>query len=197
MKKILLLLTFFCAISVFGQKEDYKRALVTFDDSWREEIIPMPIGFAPQIPLKGIEEVRFAKGWSTKGDDTFWTYAFLWNIELTEMLSTKQLELYMQYYFDGLMTTVNKDKDKVVPKTIALFLKKETNTDANHFVGKIQLYDSFHTKDIITLNCTVLQYNCTKEKKSMVLFHFSPKEFGHATWDELHTVKLKEKPCKD
>ncbi|WP_420571158.1 hypothetical protein [Kordia sp.] len=194
MKKILFVLTFFCTITVFGQKEDYKNLLVTADDSWRQEIISMPIGFAPQIPHKGIEEVRFAKGWSTKESDTFWTYAFLWNVEITKTLTTDQLELYMQYYFDGLMNVVNKEKDKVVPKTVALFLKKETDTD--HFVGKIQLYDAFHTKNIITLYCTVSQKNCAAQKKSMILFRFSPKKFGDTTWDELNTVKLIENPCK-
>ncbi|WP_298515049.1 hypothetical protein [uncultured Kordia sp.] len=194
MKNILYILTLFCTISVFGQEdEDYTIRLIPPDDSWRQEVIPMPLGFAPQIPVNGIEEVLFAKGWSTKGDDTFWTYAFLWNVNQIETLTINQLELYMQYYFDGLMTAVNKDKDKVVPKTEALFLKKE----AGYFVGKIQLYDAFHTKDIITLNCTVMQYQCPKTKKSMVLFHFSPKEFGHATWNKLHTVKLKENPCEE
>jgi len=197
MKKILTILTLFCTMIVVGQKENYKNKLITFDNTWRQEIIPMPIGFAPQIPLKGIEEVRFAKGWSTKGDDTFWTYAFLWSVQQTDILTTSQLEVYMQYYFDGLMNVVNKDKSKVVPKTVALFLEDKKDTKAKHFVGKIQLYDAFHTKDMITLNCTVMQYQCPETKKSMVLFHFSPKEFGHATWNKLHTVKLKENPCDD
>lgn len=195
MKNLLYFISLFVTIYAFGQEEK-ESLLVTFDDSWKKEFIQMPLGFAPQIPLKGEEEIRFAKGWATKDSDSFWTYAFVWKVALTDMLTAQQLELYMQYYFDGLMNVVNKDKNKVVPNTVALFLKKEKTTAANHFVGKIQLYDSFHTKDIITLNCTVLQYNCTETQKALILFHFSPKEFGHSTWDELNTVTLKQKPCK-
>ena len=191
MKHILIIITLFCSVHAFAQKHEGK-LLKTSDDSWKEEIIPMPLHFAPQIPFKGVEEIRFAKGWSKKEDATFWTYAFVWYIDLTTILTTNQLESYMQYYFDGLMTVVNKDKSKVLPKTVALFLEK----DDAYFVGKIQLYDAFHTKDLITLYCTVQQYYCEEQQKSMVLFRLTPKAFGHSIWDELLTVELKEKPCE-
>ncbi|MEM6720309.1 MAG: hypothetical protein AAF611_13370 [Bacteroidota bacterium] len=195
MKNLVCLITLFFTICTFGQEEK-ESLLLTFDDSWRKEILPMPLSFAPQIPLKGVEEVRFSKGWAQKDSDTFWTYAFVWNVNLNEMLTTKTLELYMQYYFDGLMGVVNKDKSKTVPKTIALFLKEDDTKETAHFIGKIQLYDAFHTKDMTTLNCSVRQVYCAEKQKSFVLFHFSPQEFAHATWDELYTVALKEKPCK-
>jgi hypothetical protein len=195
MKQFLFLIAFFCSIQVFGQKEE-ESLLKTYDNSWRKEIIPMPLHFAPQIPYKGVEEVRFAKGWSKIEDDTFWTYAFVWDVDLTSILTTNQLESYMQYYFDGLMAIINKDKSKVLPKTVALFLEKDATKNTAHFVGKIQVYDAFHTKDLITLYCTVQQYYCEKQQKSMVLFHLTPKEFDHATWNELHTVTLTHKPCK-
>lgn len=195
MKNLVCLILFFFVVCAFGQKENDKSLLQTFDDSWREERIPMPLGFAPQIPLKGVEEIRFAEGWAQKDSDTFWTYAFVWNVNLKEMLTTETLALYMQYYFDGLMSVVNKDKNKTVPKTVALFLKKDHTKDTIHFIGKVHLYDAFHTKEMITLNCTVRQFYCAKKQKSLVMFHFSPQAFGHATWDELNTVEIKGKPC--
>jgi len=196
MKNLVALITLFFVFCAFGQEEEKESLLTTADDSWQKEIIPIPLGFAPQIPLKGVEEVRFAKGWAKKERDDFWTYAFVWNVNLNEMLTSKTLALYMQYYFDGLMGVVNKDKSKIVPKTIAQFLKKDTTNNTANFVGKIQLYDAFHTKDMMTLNCTVQQFYCAEKQKSFVLFHFSPKEFEHAIWKELNGVALKETPCE-
>ena len=194
MKNLVYLITFFLIVCAFGQEEK-ESILITSDDSWRKEIIPMPLGFAPQIPLKGVEEVRFSEGWAQKESDGFWTYAFVWNVDLNEILTTKTLELYMQYYFDGLMGVVNKDKSKKVPKTIAQFLNKNKAKDAAYSVGEIQLYDAFHTKDIITLNCIVQQFWCAEKKKSLVVFRFSPKEFEHAIWKELKTIKIQGTPC--
>ncbi|MEM6686976.1 MAG: hypothetical protein AAF617_14435, partial [Bacteroidota bacterium] len=65
MKNIVYIIALFSTMCVFGQQEK-ERILITFDDSWRTEMIPMPLSFAPQIPLKGMEEVRFSKGWAQK-----------------------------------------------------------------------------------------------------------------------------------
>ncbi|WP_298417786.1 hypothetical protein [uncultured Kordia sp.] len=194
MKHFIFLLTLCCTFAVFGQ-EKQEADLLTSDASWGKEVIQMPIGFASQIPYKGVEEIRFAPGWSKQKEEGFWSYVFVWDVNLNKTLTTTDLETYLQYYFDGLMDVVNKDKDKVLPKTVALFLKKENNT--NEFVGKLQIYNAFHTKDVMMLNCTVKQYFCTKKQKSMVVFRFSPKALGHSIWDELNKIRLKKKPCKN
>lgn len=194
-KKFLTIILIFYALVTFAQDKTTTDLLIS-EASWGKEIIKMPIHFAPQIPFVGVEEIRFAPGWSKQADDGFWSYAFVWDIDLNQKLSTTDIEAYLQYYFDGLMDVVNKDKDKIVPKTIAVFLTKENNTEVHEFVGKLQIYNSFHTKDIMMLYCTVQQYYCTEKKKSMVMFRFSPKEFKHAIWNQLNAVQLREKPCE-
>ncbi|AXG68861.1 hypothetical protein KORDIASMS9_01078 [Kordia sp. SMS9] len=170
--------------------------LLTSEASWGKEIIQMPIHFAPQIPYKGVEEIRFSPDWSKQDKDGYWSYVFVWDIDLKTLLTSQQLEIDVQYYFDGLMAVVNKDKDKKLPKTVALFLKKEVKPNYVSFVGKLQIYNSFHTKDIMVLNCTVAQFYCPKKQKSIVLFRFSPKELEHNIWNELNAVTLAKKPCK-
>lgn len=196
MKNNFVLITVFLqSFLVFSQDKTTTNLLIS-DASWGKEIIRMPLHFAPEIPYKGVEEIRFSPDWSKQEADGFWSYAFVWDIDLNKELTATNVETYLQYYFDGLMGGVNKDKDKIVPKTIALFLKKENDAEVSEFVGKLQVYNSFHTKDIMILYCTVKQYYCTEKQKSMVLFRFSPKAFGHAIWEQLNTVKLHEKPCE-
>ncbi|EDP96765.1 hypothetical protein U8527_00480 [Kordia algicida OT-1] len=196
MKHILSLFTIiFCAVTSFSQ-ENTRVNLLTSDASWGKEIISMPIHFAPQIPYKGVEEIRFAPNWSKQGKDDFWSYVFVWDINLNKELTATDLETYMQYYFDGLMRVVNKEKEKKLPKTVALFIKKEKSTNGNEFIGKLQIYNAFHTKDVMLLHCAVTQYYCPKKQKSIVVFRFSPKEFEHTVWNELNAVQLTKKPCE-
>ncbi|PTX60532.1 hypothetical protein C8N46_106178 [Kordia periserrulae] len=194
MKNNILFIFLWIALCAFAQAQQ-PNLLQIPDDSWQEEKIHMPLHFAPQIPYAGEEELRFSKDWSKQGTNGFWSYVFVWDIDLKALLTSQQLEIDMQYYFDGLMGVVNKDKDKKLPKTIALFLEKEAKENYVSFVGKLQIYNSFHTKDVMVLNCTVQQFYCPKKQKSLVLFRFSPKEWNHPIWNELQTVTLTEKPC--
>lgn len=195
MKNILVVITvFICTYAGFAQ-EKKEVNLLTSDTSWGKEIIRMPLHFAPQIPYKGVEELRFSPDWSKQDRDGYWTYAFVWDVDLNKELTATNIETDLQYYFDGLMDGVNKDKGKILPKTVALILKKENS--ANEFVGKLQIYNSFHTRDVMVLYCTVKQYYCSEKQKSMVLFRFSPKPFEHTIWDQLNKIELSKKPCED
>jgi hypothetical protein len=69
-------------------------------DGWTVERLPFPIEFAPQIPYKGVEELRFAPGWGDIKSDEHWTYAFLWcSMEkyLTELHVTKPNVIHLTY----------------------------------------------------------------------------------------------------
>ncbi len=193
-KNIIIVVSFFMSFVHYAQEQP---ELLTSDASWGKEIIKMPIHFAPQIPYKGVEEIRFSPNWSKQDRNGYWSYVFVWDIDLNEKLTAKDLETYLKYYFDGLMDVVNKEKNKILPKTMALFLPKENTNDTNDFVGKLQIYNSFHTRDIMQLHCTVVQYHCVKEQKSKVVFRFSPKDLEHHIWDELNIIKLKQKPCEE
>lgn len=195
MKNILVIIALFAISFVgFAQEKEEVNLLIS-DASWGKEIIQMPIHFAPEIPYAGIEELRFSPDWSKQDKDGYWTYTFVWDVDLDKKLTATDIETDLQYYFDGLMAGVNKDKGKILPKTIAFVLQKENTSNTNEFVGKLQIYNSFHTRDIMILYCTVKQYYCKEKKKSIVLFRFSPKPFEHAIWNELNNIKLKKKPC--
>src|SRR4051794_9456116 len=48
---------------------------------FRTETIPFPLGFAPDLPYRGVEELRFAPGMFQPGAPDFWSYAFVWWLE--------------------------------------------------------------------------------------------------------------------
>src|SRR4051812_6700953 len=54
---------------------------LTAPEGWGVERFAIPIEFAPSIPYKGVEDIRFAPGWSDAKSNEYWTYAFLWYLD--------------------------------------------------------------------------------------------------------------------
>ena len=79
--------------------------------------------------------------------------------------------------------------------TITLFLEKDVLDDMSTFVGKVNIYDHFVTKELLTLNVLVEKRYCKAQKKSTILFRFSPKGFEHDVWQRLKELKLKANIC--
>ncbi len=196
MKNIILATTLlFCSYTTVCQDKEHNDVLVA-DSTWSKEIIKFPLGFAPGIKYQGYEDLRFAEGWKRKNSPDFWTYAFVWNIDLKRELTQKELESDLELYFDGLMNAVNKDKDLEVPKTMALFIKERSSEDISKFIGKVRVYDAFHTKEIIILHILVESHYCKNTKAFMPLFKLSPKPFENDVWHKLNQVKLNSNTCK-
>ena len=140
---ILFLLFIYC-ISAFGQKQEHLDLLET-DPTWRKEVFRFPISFAKEIPLEGIADVRFPKGWADQKSREFWSYAFGWNVSLPNKLTQAKLEEYMRIYFDGLMRVVHKE-DTEIPKTIASFMALPDPNKNICYQGSITVFDAFFSK---------------------------------------------------
>ena len=48
---------------------------------WRKETIPFPLDFAPSLPYRGVEEVRFAPHFFDAPAETYFTYSFAWILD--------------------------------------------------------------------------------------------------------------------
>lgn len=175
-------------------KKDNVNLLET-DTTWRKEIFNFPIHFAKEINYEGFEEAQFPEGWRKKDSPDFWSYVFAWNINLNTELTANELETNLQIYFDGLMKVINKDPELVLPKTIAQFHKKEDANNISRYTGKVEIFDAFVTNKPMTLNVSIDKYYCEQKKKSIILFRFSPKEFGNDIWGKLKKVTLRANIC--
>jgi hypothetical protein len=154
------------------------------------------LSFAQEIEYEGYEDLRFAKNWSKPEGKEFFTYAFVWNINLNERPSVAMIETNMKLYYDGLMSTINKEKDFIIPKTKVEFNQLESDIDSPIFEGKIQVHDSFFTKKTIELNITVETSYCKNQDKYLMLFRVSTLDFEHVIWDELNNVSLASDICE-
>lgn len=192
--KILIPFFLLNSILLFSQERVDLFVLET-DTTWKKEMFRFPLGFAPSINYEGIEEAWFPAGWGKVDSSAFWSYIFAWDINLNSFITEIELENNLQIYFDGLMNAVNKDKEIEVPSTVALFIKKEDVNNNSNFIGKVRVYDAFRTKKIMTLNSIVTQFYCKEKKKSVIVFRFSPKEFGSEVWQQLNGVEVRDDAC--
>lgn len=187
-KASLLLLIFLLSHSflIFGQTPT---SVLESPESWTGEIIPFPIDFAPGIALKGIEELRFAPGWSDSTSEAFWTYAFVWYVEPGPKLTEQLLTSYFDQYYDGLMQAVLTENklDSIKPDpTLSLFLKTDKG-----FKGKMRVFDSFFTRDYFTLYIRVREAYCPEEEKQLISCHISPQPFEDKIWEAFGQIKAK------
>src|SRR5882757_10892368 len=78
-------------------------------DKWGKEKIPFPIEFAPSIPFKGMEEIRFTPGWGDNKSEDYWSYTFVWFVEGVPVITQDSLKKYLTQYYTGLYFTNQKE----------------------------------------------------------------------------------------
>ena len=195
MKKSFIILTL-CVLPFLVQCQDKKEkdiSLLNAPEGWRPELIPFPLSFAPGLSYKGLEDIRFAKGWADAKSEQFWAYAFVWYLDEDPKLSEEKLEKDFVVYFDGLMQAVGKDKGlkpEDIPTTLTLFMKASEKKGVTSYRGKIQIFDAFFSQDLVKLNVSMEAYFCKKAQKHVALFYISPKDYDHGIWKELEKVEL-------
>ena len=162
------------------------------DSTWFKEIFTFPISFAQEIKYVGIEDARFPPGWSKAESPEFWSYIFAWHIDRSTELTGSELESNLQLYFDGLLGLNNEREQR---KTLVTLNKNNISAVNSSFRGEVETLGSRYTKKPMTLNVLVEEHLCEKYKKSIILFRFSPKGFGHDIWQVLGDVKLREGIC--
>ncbi|RNC88336.1 MAG: hypothetical protein ED556_03895 [Winogradskyella sp.] len=193
MKPLTFIIIFLNTLIVFSQTEKNETILIA-NNTWSKESLKMPLSFAPGIEYEGIEDIRFAEGWSKKDRPDFWTYVFVWHIKGIQKQTIENLEQHLKLYFDGLMLSANNDEEKIQGASV-LFI--ENPNKPSSFIGKIKTYDRFHTKEVISLNCTVDAHYCETSNRSTIVFRLSLKPQKDKVWQKLQEVTVRDGICKN
>lgn len=85
---------------------DPKPAKLVAPDDWTGETIAIPPGFAPDMKLKGTEHIRFAPGMMKPAADTFFSYAFVFELEPQSALTEGVVKEEFLKYYRGLCQAV-------------------------------------------------------------------------------------------
>jgi len=183
---LFVLLFLFNTVISFSQESE---TVLSSPDNWQSEIIPFPLGFAQEIDFEGFEDLRFAPGWNDPNSQEFWTYMFVWYVEMGPPMTEKKLTEYFKQYYDGLMGVNESKRDSTnanqLTETLCLFVKTDKG-----FSGKMRTFDRFFTKDYITLNIKVKESFCPETNKQIIRFDISPKDFDNEAWGIFDDVNL-------
>jgi hypothetical protein len=203
MKKIFTILTFFMSIDASAQTSDTTKFdgvnwvapyTLSFPKGWDYERFLIPMEFAPQIPYKGIEDIRFTPGWGNAKTDEYWTYAFLWYLDHAQKTNAKILEHNLNAYYTGLVgRNIEKRKisaDKLVPVKTEIKQLKIDHGDLKTFGGTIYMLDYMEQKPI-TLNCIIHVKNCNERKKTFIFYEISPRPLTDDVWKKLDQLWTK------
>jgi hypothetical protein len=208
MKNILIIVTCFLFFQSSGQAVqsnfDGKKweAPYTLDapKDWDVERFLIPIGFAPTITYKGVEDIRFTPGWGKKETKEYWSYAFLWYLDGTPTFDSKTLEKNLIAYYTGLFN-INTDKSKIdtsklIPVTASIEKGASEEGDLNTFQGKVNMND-YMTKKPISINLRIHIKSCAGQNKTFVFYEISPQPYTDNVWKRLHQLWDNFKCTKD
>jgi hypothetical protein len=106
---------------------------------WKHELIAFPLDFAPQLPHRGVEEIRFPPGFLDQKSPNHWSYAFVWRLDNPAVLDANGLAGELTTYFRGLCVEVDGDKHRFDPNQIAA----TATPNGGAFDVAVHLFDAF------------------------------------------------------
>jgi len=138
-------------------------------DGWRSETIPFPLEFAPSIPHRGVEEIRFAPGFFDPAAAGYWTYAFAWVVTGAGALDAAALAEQLTTYFRGLTAAVASGKKGLPPLAVDR-IQAQLGADLR---GSVTTFDAFGDGRAVDLEVTVTVQPCGSGRA--VLFTAAPR----------------------
>lgn len=181
MKQALLLSCFLFFIGkAFCQQPEYT---LPQPEKWGKEKIAFPIGFAPSIPFKGMEEIRFTPGWSDSKSADYWSYTFVWFVEGAPVINADSLKRYLTQYYTGLYFSNQKEKstDSRSFTDVRVTRVAGSGTDVDTYEAKIST-GNFLNKQPLVLNGCVHVRRFAAIKRTALLIEISPKDYKHSVW---------------
>ena len=188
MKKALFLLVLMFCIMQSQAQQQVPYNLPT-PQKWSVERLPIPITFAPKIPLNGIEELRFAPGWGISKSGEYWAYTFLWFINGKPWLNADTLNNYVRQYYDGLYITNLKNKTNPPANFTRSTVKPIPRllNDAETYEGQITTLD-FLTGKPIVFNIRIHVRNYPQVKRTAILFQVASQDYHQPVWAVMNNI---------
>ena len=208
MKNLLILIFALSSCNIFGQElqpefDGHKWNApynLPVPSGWTIERFLIPISFAPQIPYKGVEDIRFTPGWANVKTDEYWTYAFLWWLDAKPGTDAKIVADNLKAYYIGLIRINTNNADSASKKELPVTTSfKKTSTykgDLETYTGTVEMLDYMQRKPIV-LNCIVHLKFCAENNKAVLFYQLSPKPFTHKNWQGLDQLWSDFKCKKD
>lgn len=187
-----------CSGLLLAADEPNSFKLVAPDD-WAGETIQLPPGFAPDMKLKGSEHVRFAPGMMKPKSDSFFCYAFAFELEPQPELTDAVINDEFLKYYQGLCTAVLNGKlPDVDPLKFTLELQrvksdpkaapgKNVATMSVLYTGTLDWVEPFATKKSQKLNLEIRTWS--RNDRNYLFACVSPQARDTPIWKQLRAIR--------
>ena len=137
-------------------------------DRWRSELIPFPLEFAPDLPHRGVEEIRFSPGFFDPAAPGYWSYAFVWRLDAPATFADGVVASELTTYFRGLIAAVDEKHEIADREAIAV----HATPAGDHLALAAHIVDAFTTKQAVELVGTATAIAC--ERGAVWVFVLAP-----------------------
>jgi hypothetical protein len=194
-----MLRVFSVSLTIFGlmwAADEPARFKLAAPEGWSGETIKLPPGFAPDMKWKGEEHIRFAPGMMKPASDSFFSYAFVFELEAKPALTDAVVKEEFLKYYRGLCTAVLNGKlPDVDPSKFTLELervkpdaKDEKSADAPiRYTGTLDWVEPFATKKPQKLNLEIQTWS--RDGHNYLFACVSPQARERAIWKQLRTIR--------
>ena len=155
---------------------------------WKHETFPLPPDFAPELPFRGTEDLRFMPGWSSPTAPDFWSYDFVWLLDERPQFDATSLAAALTAYFRGLSTAVGGAKYQFDASRYRADLTAVPDSAPPRIAGQVFTYDAFQTGLPQVLNVEAELRSCPGIGKFAVVVALSPKDATDPVWTELRAT---------
>jgi hypothetical protein len=161
-----------------------------------ERIALPPKGFAPDLGLKGIEEILFAPGMFKADQPDFFTYVFLFAVEGKPVLTSEVLQKELFNYYAGLskarLGNPNLDTSKfsVNVRKMKQFEKKPNGAlNVASYTATVNWIEPFATRKFQTLHFELQTWKYAGSPHQYLFVCASPQPRDKAIWNTLREIR--------
>lgn len=179
--------------------DDSKLVKLETPEGWSGETIELPPGFAPEMTWKGTEQIRFAPGMMKPSSDSFFSYAFVFDVKSTPALTDDIVkEEFLKYYRGLCKAVLNGQRPAIDFADFKLQLqpvKSDTKELPDHkavekpvlYKGTLDWVEPFATKKVQKLNLEIQTW--TRNDRNYIFVCVSPLDMDAAIWKQLYTIR--------
>ncbi|MBY5922382.1 hypothetical protein [Ferrimonas balearica] len=143
---------------------------------WRGERIALPPEFAPELPFKGAEEMRFSPGMYDPQANDFFSYLFAFELAPGTALDKRNIERLLLVYYQGLCQTVAEGNEfECLPESVNLSI----TTVLGGYLAELNWVEPFVTGQPQTLYIELLP---VPGEQPLLYGAASPQDLKHEQW---------------
>jgi hypothetical protein len=189
MKKTIVIAAIIMSEALLAQNQTAQ--LLKQPPNWQFERFASPPEFAPNIPYKGVEELRFSPGMFVKDSAGYFTYAFVAELDNINSISQDNIKDYLFEYFKGLCSSTAKQRKLSIDTSkIAVSIDKNASAGKDaHYNATLDIFGVFADGAPVRLDMEIKVMNDKAASKIYLVFIGSPLNKSDEVWATLRSIQ--------